>query len=996
MAQPQLPENGVQDNRPTAYALTNATLYLDYQTSIKNATVLVQDGKILASGANVSVPQGFATINLNGKFVYPSFIEMYSDYGVSAPQAKNGERAQRRRQSPQFDTDKQGAYYWNQAVKPETNAAELFNPDSKAAEELRKIGFGAALVQHPDGIARGTSSLVTLADAPAHKTLLRPQAATQFSFSKGTSSQDYPSSLMGSIALLRQMFLDAQYQKQNPTAASNLSLDALNQYGNLPAIFDASDKQNILRADKIGDEFGVQFIIKGKGTEYQRISEIKNTNAPLIVPVTFPDAYDVQDPYNAEMVKLSEMQHWENAPKNLAVLARNKVPFAITAADLKDKKQFLSNVRKAVSSGLSETEALKALTHTPANLLKASDLGHLKKGAWANFLITSGNIFNEETTIYENAVQGNRHVLKDWNAPDMRGIYDFRIDGEQTSMKLEISGKEEKPSFKMFTSATDTSFVKAKAVTNKNNITLLFDLNPKDSIGEYSLTGWWNNKKLSGEGKNPQGQWLRWSATYREAPPEKKRKNMSADSASAKPDTIVNYFLPFAYAPAKPQTVLLTNATLWTNEAQGKIENTDILLENGKISKIGKGLFAPANALNINATGKHITSGIIDEHSHIAISGGVNEGTQSVTAEVRIGDVLDADDVDMYRQLAGGVVASQLLHGSANAVGGQAAQIKLRWGDAPDQLKIQGADGFIKFALGENVKQSNWGDFNTSRFPQTRMGVEQVYYDAFRRAKSYGALWDKYNVEKVKNKKAIAPHRDLELEALSEILNQKRFITCHSYVQSEINMLMHVADSMKFKVNTFTHILEGYKVADKMKKHNAGGSTFADWWAYKMEVKDAIPYNAAIMSKVGIVTAINSDDAEMARRLNHEAGKTIKYGGVSEEEALKMVTLNPAKLLHLDKRMGSLAEGKDADVVLWNANPLSVYAKPEKTFVDGRCFFDVEQDLVARQKVAQERQRLIQKMLKAKQNGEPTQQATPQEKHRWHCEDLSNYGAAEE
>ena len=370
----------------------------------------------------------------------------------------------------------------------------------------------------------------------------------------------------------------------------------------------------------------------------------------------------------------------------------------------------------------------------------------------------------------------------------------------------------------------------------------------------------------------------------------------------------------------------------------------------------------------------HITAGIIDEHSHIAIMQGVNEGTQAVTAEVRIGDAINSEDVNIYRQLAGGVVAAQLLHGSANPIGGQSALIKLRWGLTPEQMKIEGADGFIKFALGENVKQSNWGDQATVRFPQTRMGVEQVMVDAFTRARQYE-----------KNKTRIK-HVDLELEALSEILNRKRFISCHSYVQSEINMLMHVADSFKFRVNTFTHILEGYKVADKMKAHGVHASTFADWWAYKFEVFEAIPYNAAILQQMGVVTAINSDDAEMGRRLNQEAAKAVKYGGVSEEEAWKMVTLNPAVMLHLDKRMGSLKAGKDADIVVWNTHPLSIDAMPLMTFVDGRLLFDRSKHPDAVQQTEKERMRLIEAMRKAKQAGESTQSKRSRRQIMYHCD----------
>ncbi len=390
----------------------------------------------------------------------------------------------------------------------------------------------------------------------------------------------------------------------------------------------------------------------------------------------------------------------------------------------------------------------------------------------------------------------------------------------------------------------------------------------------------------------------------------------------------------------------------------------------------------------MNAKGLHLTPGIIDEHSHIALWSGVNEGAQASSAEVKMGDVIWPEDINIYRQLAGGVTCSQLLHGSANPIGGQSALIKLRWGQNAEGMKYQNADGFIKFALGENVKQSNWGDLNSVRFPQTRMGVEQVYKDFFTRAKEYNTALTSNTPKKVTVRK------DLELEALAEILNKKRFITCHSYVQSEINMLMHVADSFGFKVNTFTHILEGYKVADKMKAHGVSASTFSDWWAYKNEVMDAIPYNSAILTKVGVNTSVNSDDAEMARRLNQEAAKAIKYGGLTEVEALKLATLNPAKMLHIDDKVGSIKVGKDADIVLWTDNPLSIYAKVDKTFIEGKIYFDREQDKKLQAYIKNERARLIAKLMAEKQKGGAVTKFKSKRRGLYHCETLE--GVSEE
>jgi imidazolonepropionase-like amidohydrolase len=437
----------------------------------------------------------------------------------------------------------------------------------------------------------------------------------------------------------------------------------------------------------------------------------------------------------------------------------------------------------------------------------------------------------------------------------------------------------------------------------------------------------------------------------------------------------------------KQETILIKNATVWTMEAEGVLENTDVLLENGKISKIGKDLSA-RGARVIDGTGKHLSPGIIDEHSHIAATS-INDRAAN-SGMVRIGDVVDSEDQGIYRALSGGVTAVQILHGSANPIGGQSALIKLRWGQAPEAMLIDGADGFIKFALGENVKRSRAE--NSIRYPQTRMGVEQVYVDAFQSALDYEKKHKAYEALSASAKaKAEKPRKDLALETMLEILHGERFITCHSYVQSEINMLMKVAERFNFRINTFTHILEGYKVADKMAEHGVGASTFSDWWAYKWEVRYAIPYNSTIMMREGVVTAVNSDDASLMRRLNQEAAKAVKYGSLDPVEAFKMCTVNPAKLLHLDKRMGSIKVGKDADVVLWSDNPLSIYAKAEKTIVDGTVYFDVEKDQEMKVAIRKERARLVQKMRDAKAKGGAARPARATYRHHWECDDIHVY-----
>ncbi|MEO5675301.1 MAG: amidohydrolase family protein [Chitinophagales bacterium] len=984
LAQSTFQTNGVADEREKYYVLTHATIYTDYQTVLNDATLIIRDGKVEAAGKNLSVPKGAAEINVQGKFIYPSFIDIYSDYGI--PELKR--EPQQGALAPQYESAKRGPYSWNQAVHPEIHADELYKNDGDKSKQLRELGFGAVSTHQQDGIVQGTGALVLTGNERENENIIKNQSAEYYSFNKGISLQQYPSSLMGSIALLRQTYYDAQwYMQPGRKAENNISLDELTKALRLPQIFQAGDVYSALRADKIGDEFSIQYIIKGNGDEYQQINEIKITGNPLIISLNFPRAYDFSDPYDAQLVSLAAMMHWEMAPANAAALEKAGITFCLTSADLKDKNYFLSNIRKAIDNGLSQKQALKSLTFTPAGLLAASDqLGSLEKGKIANFLICSDSIFSEKNVIFQNWVNGIPYIINSFDFKDLRGNYSL-IAGP-VSLNLLIEGAAGHPEATI--KATDSAKLKVTLSKTDELITLSFHY-PKDtSKGSYFLSGYLKGDNMEGTGQDADGNWIQWRANF-VSPFIEKRDTIQKQ----KPGIESKIRFPFSghgndTLPVA-ENFLFKNATVWTNEPDGVLQNTDVLIQGGKISRLEKNISAPANTRVIDASGKFLTSGIIDEHSHIAISQGVNEGSHSVTSEVRIGDVLDPSDINIYRQLAGGVTSAHLLHGSANTIGGQTQLIKLRWGYAPEAMKFAGWPGFIKFALGENVKQSNWGDLNNIRFPQTRMGVEQTIYDAFIRAMDYKSHWSEYNGLSGKEKqKRISPRKNLQLNALAEILDGKRFITCHSYVQSEINMLMHVADSMHFKMNTFTHILEGYKVADKMKARGIFASSFSDWWAYKYEVYDAIPYNPSILTKAGVVTAVNSDDAEMARRLNQEAAKSIKYGGLSEEEAWKLCTLNPAKMLHIDGQTGSIKAGKDADVVLWNMNPLSIYAKCEITLVDGIMFYSDQEEKLKQEWIQKERTRLMNKMITAKQNGEPVQKPAVYFNQEWKCETISD------
>jgi len=981
-AQSTFPVNGVVDPREKCYAFTNATLVKDGQTTVTGATLLIRDGLVVSAGKGVVIPKDAVVIDCSGKYIYPSFIDIFSDYGV--PTGERQPRAFDFRAPAQLSSNTKGAFNWNQAIHPETDGSHLFVVDDAKAKPLRDLGFGTVQVVSKDGIARGTGVVATLADDKENLVIVKTKSSANYSFNKGTSTQSYPSSVMGSIALLRQTYLDAAWYKNQPMhEGANLSLQAFNDEQTLPQIFEGGDKWTDMEGDRVGDEFGVQFIIKGGGNEYQRIDDIAATKASFILPLNFPQPMDVEDPNDARFVSLADMKHWELAPGNPAAFERAGIPFCLTTADLRDVKQFTANLRKAFEYGLTEGKALDALTKTPATLLGIyNKVGSLEAGKLANFLITTGDVFGEKTNIVENWIQGKKYEVKEDSWKNVRGQYTLTITsaaGVATSYILDV-----KSASSANVIAKDT--LAGKFAYDGNLVSLNFGpaaggRGPKGGRDSASaggrggggfgggrpaqlthLSGAVYADGWNGNGTDSAGNWVVWTAVWSKASaPE-------SDSSRKRPLHVGKVTYPFdGYGwdslPAQ-RDLLIKNATVWTNEKEGRLENTDVLVKGGKIAQIGKNLSA-AGALVIDGAGKHLTPGIIDEHSHIAAFS-INEGAQSVTSEVRIADNLNPEDVNIYRQLSGGVTSSHILHGSANTIGGQTQLIKLRWGQDDEGLKFKNWDPFIKFALGENVKRTT--SQSNNRFPDTRMGVEQVLMDAFTRARDY---------QQARKAAPGVTRRDLELDALVEILEHKRFITCHSYVQSEITGLMRVAEKFGFRVNTFTHILEGYKVADKMKEHGASASTFSDWWAYKQEVVDAIAYNAAIMVKEGLNVCINSDDAEQARRLNQEAAKSVRYGGLSEDEAFKMVTLNPAKALHVADRVGSIKTGKDADLVLWTDNPLSIYAKSEKTIVDGIIYYDMDHDAALRKSIAAERNRLIQKMLAEKKSGTPMRPAEP-------------------
>jgi imidazolonepropionase-like amidohydrolase len=965
------PKQGIRENDPRLHALTNARIVTAPGKAIEKGTVLIRDGVIVEAGPAVKIPAEARVWDLTGKTIYPGFIDAYSRLGL--PETLQPEPVR-----PDVDYDDpnakpkevpresaKGMHTWNAKVTPERKAADYLNLDKKSMRKLRDLGFTSALVVPGRGIFRGSSALIDLQENDVATIVLAPSVAQHIAFDFNRRDDGgYPTSLMGCIALIRQNFLDASwYQaaqeayRKNPGTTerpeTNASLAALAEQAQRkqPMVFEADDELELLRALRISDEFKLKPLLYGNGYEYRVRKTLAATKTPIILPLDFPKPPEIERPEQAVDYELDELQHWDRAPSNPARLAEAGIPIAFTTEKLeKPEKEFWSRLRLAVRRGLSKDAALAALTATPAEMFGVADrLGTIAPGRIANLVITNGDLFSSEAKVLTTWVDGSYYDTDSAGERDPRGTWEVTSEGK--TLPLLIEGELDKLDTKL-------SGEKATVSTKEDAILLIAPAKLfEKGDGSVRLSGRIAGEAITGSGETPTGATIRWSAkrTAAYTPKKPDEKPSPLDKPLDFPETYPAGSFGRVAPPEQPHTVLIQGATIWTSGPQGTIQNGDLLVTDGKIAAVGPGLKVPAGASVIDGKGVHVTPGIVDCHSHTAISKGVNEGSHAVTCEVRIGDVIDATDIDIYRELAGGVTAANVLHGSANPIGGQNQVIKLRWGALPEEMKFADAMPGVKFALGENVKQSNWGDKFKTRYPQTRMGVEQLIRDRFRAALEYDAAQ--------KKKDGLPPRRDLQLEALLEIVNGKRLIHCHSYRQDEVLMLLRVATEFKIKIGTLQHILEGYKIADEIAKHGAGGSTFADWWAYKWEAFDAIPDNAAIMHSRGVLTSVNSDSADLARRLNTEAGKSTKYAGMPSDEALKMVTIYPARQLHIEAKTGSLEPGKDADFVIWSGNPLSNYTNVKQTWIDGRKYFDRAEDIEARKTFAVQREALIQKVL---------------------------------
>jgi imidazolonepropionase-like amidohydrolase len=894
------------DLRPTAYAVKDAKVVLKPGTVLPKATVVIRDGLVAAVGPDVKVPADALVTDGTGLTVYAGFIDAGSPRGFDA--------AVRRSQAgppavedvaadPLIATKPDN----RKGLTPEFAVATALKMDEEAVAAWRRVGFTAHLVTPDGGYLSGTSALVSLSGAVPRDATLRTPVALHGGFGR-VDGAGYPSALMGIVAHNRQTFLDAGWLRRQWKAyedrgragkrpVADPCLEALWPAldGKLPVAFEADTADQIHRALDFAAEFKLKPMIVGGRQAWKVADRLKAENVPVLLRLELRQGADRENDLPVRVREDLQRQR-DKDTACAAALHKAGVKFAFASQGVtgdRPHERFRENVRKAIAAGLPADAALAALTTDAADVLgAASQVGTIAKGRAAHLIVVDG----------------------DFHAADAKYKFAF-ADGVRFDLDAPTA-----PAGATAAAAEPTQTpTRGRRGQRDPDATPMTPMNPTPP-------------PLRGPGTGR-------PASARSVPAFKAeafRAVIPALDAVERAVTEID-------ADRTPQLktngdVLIRKATVLT--LAGKtLPKTDILVQKGKIAAIGKDLSADKDVTVVDADGMFVMPGIIDTHSHFAISGGVNESSLSVVPEVRVQDVIDSEDAQIYRALGGGVTTARLLHGSANVVGGQHAVIKMKYGRPAKELVVDAPRG-VKFALGENVKRTD------GRFPNSRLGVEAVLVRAFTEAKAYRQRWDDYEAAKAKGEAASEPRRDLRLEALADVLAGDLRVHSHCYRSDEIAMLLRVADRFGVKVRSLQHVLEGYKVAPEIAAHGASVSLFSDWWAYKIEAFDAIPYGARLLRDAGVSVCLKSDDNELMRHLNQEAAKLVKYCGFTPEEALHTVTLNPAKQLGLDKRMGTIEVGKDADLAVFTGHPLNSYSRCELTLVEGEVFFQRADKLV--------------------------------------------------
>ena len=987
------PNENLQKNSPRVWTLTNGMIHTAPGDFIKGGSIVIRDGKIEAVGRYIKSPKDAYEINLEGAHVYAGFIESWLETKSYNDKSKTKRR------------------HWDLKVRPDYRSVDNFDLKEKDLKVLRSLGFTSAQLAPTQGIFRGQTGIVSLSDSPR---AINSSIAQVIDFkyrTKGTRT--YPRSLLGVIAHIRQTFYDSDwylkaqevvqaYPTENEPISSNSSLESLglSRALNKPFIFVSSNENSNSRAMNISKEFGLTPWILGGGYEYRNLESFADIKPFFIIPINFPSKPNVAKYMSDLQYSTKELKHWDIAPDNLLYLFNANHNFSITSHGLKKKSDFRKHLQKIIDRGLNKDIVLASLTTIPAEALGLEKSnGKIARGYNANLVIVDGEYFDPKSKVVSVWVEGKEIYISSKKTPSFLGEWSLKYDGTAYELKIVDLLKDQTNNIE--------NKIYSGSIYYQGKTIDLYNIDIFESSISFSINGTLIGHKgsitFNGELKDDQiiGMTKNTNIDKSSFQADRKTKDNSKELKPESRSSLSVYKPEGAYGlikkHPKPNAILINDATLWTCGPKGTLAEWDILFVDGKIEQVAPDITVPqGSAVVIEGAGKHITPGLIDCHSHSAASS-INEGTQYITSEVRMRDVIDPNDINIYRQLGGGLTTANVLHGSANPIGGQNVVIKLRWGSNANELIFKNAPEGIKFALGENVKQANWS--GTNRYPQTRMGVEQVIRDAFRAALDYKHANENYSRNSKNQRTKTPPRKDLELDALVEILEGKRLVHCHSYRQDEILMLTRVAEDFGFKIATFQHVLEGYKVADRIAEHGAGASTFSDWWQYKYEVIDAIPYNGSMMTKSNVLVSYNSDDDELARRLNTEAAKAIQYGELSPNEALKLVTINPAKQLKIDKYVGSLEPKKDADFVIWDGEPLSIYSKVEETWIDGIRYFSQTDNKMLEERDYQLRKDLIQKILSTKGNGSSTSNINNSslKNHEGHsCDIIDNTGVYDE
>ena len=946
---------GLRDNTPSVFAFTNATIYTAPGLTIDRATLVVRNGMIEALGREVSIPADAKVIDVTGKTIYPGFIDGYADMGLSEPS----------------DHEVTNQAHWSPQVRTFYQVADAFRYDEQAASVMRSQGFVLAHVVPRHGIFAGQGALVTLADNDKSKLLVAKGTSQAFSLERSSAfGRGYPQSVMGAFSMIRQTLYDAKWyaraharhlQKQHilarPEINPALGILADDLSNSKPFIMEIPDEQWIDRASRLAAEFDLNLWLVASGYEYRRPMSDEGKRHPFIVPLNFPEAPDVSSPEASMQLSLEELRHWHLGPTNPAELASQYISMALSANGMKDKGSFLQNLRTAVDRGLSETDALAALTTTPARLLGIDDqYGSLEKGKAASFIVADGNLFQKGHDIEQIWIDGRLYQVKP-DRPDPRGEWQVLSPPELEGMVLKIEGDMNR----LRGSLADEQQQGQLSTVKYDSQRLSFHI-AGDSLQlehGYRMSASLTKNELLGLAENSQGTFVSWRAVRTKSyQPDNKQSDQQTNDIIDIPTRIPSLDYGFNKLPERPHHVVIRNATIWTQGHQGIMEGADMLVSQGRIVEVGHGLSAPASAVEVDATGMHVTPGLIDPHLHTSITGNVNETASAITSETRILDVIDANNVWIYRLLAGGLTTANLFHGSANPIGGQSAVIKMRWGGLPDDLWVKDAMPGLKFALGENVKRT------PGRYPNTRMGTAQIIEDSFLAALQYEK--DKTASQGRRRRDAKPFRKDLQLEPILEVLQGKRLAHVHAYRQDEMLMIMRLAEKYGFTVASFEHTVEGYKIADELRDHGAAAIIWTDWSSFKVEAYDGIHQNARLLLDAGVLTSLHSDNTQLATRMNWEAGKVLR-SGISEEDAMNLLTLNPAKIIRLDHRIGSLEPGKDGDFVIWNGHPLSSLTTADQTWIEGRKYFDKEDDQELQQQVKKERALIIRQIIDSKQ-----------------------------